>query len=470
MTSYRLFPSASGPSAANTVTGGFTSAVGFAVAGGGLWFTGYWWWCCASGQSTAPVACALWSVASASGGQVVPGSTVTSGTLTPGQWNFIPLPAPVQLSPTLDAASTAAGSMYVAAVASTALNSGVPLTSSQFGSGQPLAAGVASGPLTAFSDFGASRPPPFMNQGLFKSGASVIDPAATFPNSQSNSSNFWVDVAISDAAPAGYAGSYRLWPNHVSVSKPTVLDSAVAYSVATEVRLSKPCTLNKIWYYSPSGAASLATSARVWQVTGANSGTSVAAVSSPAWSGAAGSGWVSCPVSGVTLPAGTYKVSVYNSAGGSGGWSAKDAASSYWASGSGAGGITWGPLYAPQLASASPAYEYNGNAGGTPPYSNGTAEPGQSTFAQSSDVYPYLYVDGLAQNYWADMEVTPVPVSGTGSASLSLSASGAGAAQRSGTGTALLSLSAAAARVLPVLDPALLSAVITAREFGGTIT
>ena len=35
-------------------------------------------------------------------------------------------------------------------------------------------------------------------------------------------------------------------------------------------------------------------------------------------------------------------------------------------------------------------------------------EPGQSTFAVGPpDQYPHLYVDGLAQNYWVDPEVTP---------------------------------------------------------------
>lgn len=413
MTTYRLMDGLSGrpgngPAGATANSGPFINATSFAVSGGGLWFQGYWWWVCSSGgQLTTPVKCALWSVKSATSGQVVPGSVVTSGTLTAGAWNYIPLPQPVQLSPTLDAANTPAGSMYVAAIG---VNGPTPLTSSQFGTGQPYASGVTNGPLYAFSDHpGAATGAPFMNQGLFTTSGS--DPSVTMPNSGSNSDNFWVDVQVSDTAPAGYAGTYRLWPNHVSVSAPTVLDSAVAYSVATEIRLSRRCTLNKIWYYSPSGAASLATSARVWSVTGPNSGTPVAAATSPAWSGAAGSGWVSCSFTGVTLPAGTYKMSVYNSAGGSGGWSAKDASSAYWATGSGAGGITWGPLYAPQLASASPAYEYNGNAGGTPPYSNGTAEPGQSTFAQGSDAYPYLYVDGLAQNYWVDMEVTPLAAS-----------------------------------------------------------
>jgi hypothetical protein len=73
-------------------------------------------------------------------------------------------------------------------------------------------------------------------------------------------------------------------------------------------------------------------------------------------------------------------------------------------------GITWGPLNAPGLATASAAYNFVGaNGGSTPPFTDGTILPGQCTFAQSgTNIYPYLYVTGLAQNYWVDVEVTPV--------------------------------------------------------------
>lgn len=410
MSTYRLFPATAGPASPVAYTGNFIAGVMFAVAGGGKWFQGYWWWVAASGQPAAPVKCALWAVTHVGAGTLVPGSVVTSGTLTVGQWNWIPLPAPVPLAASFDPAHSTAGSGYVAAVG---VNGAFPDTNGQFTVGGAYAGGIVNGPLAAYSDTGGTRAAPYgMPQGLFTSGGT--DPAVTMPGGGSNSANFWVDVQVSDAVPAGYSGTYRLWPGKLDANPGTTLDAAVAYSVATEIRLSQACTLNRIWYYSPSGSASLATSARVWRVTGVNSGTSVAATASPSWSGAAGSGWVSCSFTGVTLQPGTYKVSVYNSAGGSGAWSAKDASSSYWATGAGSAGITNGPLYAPQLASASPAYEYNGNAGGNPPYSNGTQEPGQCTFAQGSDTYPYLYVDTLAQNYWVDMEVTPAASSGSG--------------------------------------------------------
>jgi hypothetical protein len=130
----------------------------------------------------------------------------------------------------------------------------------------------------------------------------------------------------------------------------------------------------------------------VWEIS---SRELIAGSTSPSWSGAAGSGWISCAFTGVTLPAGQYKVAVYNGAATPVPWSAKQLR--YWDIGAGQNGITNGPLYAPQLADASTANIYQGSG----------QEPGQSTFAVGPpNQYPDLYVDGLAQNYWVDAEVT----------------------------------------------------------------
>jgi hypothetical protein len=195
-----------------------------------------------------------------------------------------------------------------------------------------------------------------------------------------------------------------------------VQDAAVNYDVATEFALSQSCALNKVWYYSPPGTAQLATAASVWHITGTGTtGTLTAQAASPSWSGAAGSGWVSCSFSGTVLPAGKYKVSVYNAASVPDGWSPKDANTDYFRGGEGGGGITWGPLSAPNLAGASTAYTYDGSAGGaTPPFQNGTTQAGQPTFSQGPpDRYPYLFAPvaspsaGSTQVYWVDVEVTP---------------------------------------------------------------
>ena len=106
---------------------------------------------------------------------------------------------------------------------------------------------------------------------------------------------------------------------------------------------------------------------------------------SPSWSGAAGSGWVSCAYSGVTLPAGDYKVAVFY--GGGSKW--YQVTTSYWGSGGpGASGITAGPLTAPGPSAAT--------------------SPGQGTYNPGSWAYPQSYGSGgNGENYWVDVEVTP---------------------------------------------------------------
>lgn len=404
---YRLFPSASGPSSPVSYSGNFLAGVLFKVTQGGMWFQGYWKWV-APGGDTVARKFALWTVDASHAGTLIPAATVMSGTLTAGQWNFIPLATPIPL---------AIGTAYNACTGWSAVNGFEDSDTSGAGTGAADSfgtgghtAGITQGPLFAFSDgpgSGGTAYEPYIGaQGLFS--VAGTDPTVNMPGGGSNSGNFWMDVQVSGTGPAGYPGPYRLYPNKIDANSVTTNDASVGYVIATEFRLSQPCALNKIWYYSPSGTTQLATSCRIWSIQGANAGTSIVTNTSPSWSGAAASGWVSCFFSGVILPAGAYKVSVYNDAGSPDGWGAKDASTNYWATGDGANGITWGPLSAPGLSIASPAYEFGGTGGSTPPFSSGTTEPGQSTFVNGTgDNYPYLYVDGLAQNYWLDVEVTP---------------------------------------------------------------
>lgn len=417
MTTYRLWPSANGPASANTYTGNFISGVAFTLKQGGCWFEGYWWWVASNGGTSA-VKCALWSATASGAGTVVPGSAVTSGTLTASAWNYIPLAAPVQLATGYDPATSSHGSAYIAAVG---VNGNFPDTTSQFNSGDTYAAGITNGPLFAYSGSTGSKPPPYLNgQGLFTTAGT--DPAVTMPNQTDSGgdggSNFWVDVQVSDTAPAGYSGSYRLWPNKYDASPVIVGDSAAKYDIDVEVILSRPCALNAVWFYSQAGAANLPTAASVWSVA---SGTQAAVNSSPAWklpgggAASAGGGWMYCAFTGVTLAAGHYRAGVYNSSGSAGSWSATDNSTDYWNAGAGGNGITNGPLSAPKLSSASSGWEYNAaDSGASPPYSNGTATPAQGVFGllpSGGDTYPQLYAtggSGQSQNYWTDIEVTPL--------------------------------------------------------------
>jgi hypothetical protein len=365
---YRLFPTTAGPAAAVSYSGPFEAGVVFAVTSGGCWLDGYWWWVCASGQSTSPQKFALWQTHNGQQGSVVPGSVVTSGTLTAGQWNFVPLAAKLPL---------AIGATYVA---STGFSNGFPDTSDQFGSGQPYGAGIVNGPLTAYSDAAGSLPSPFKTaQGVFSVASS--DPTVSMPIYGSSSCNFWVDLQVDTAAPPGT--SYRLWPSYPTI--PGVLNSDTAgYTLATEFRLSQACALDNIWFFSASGAGALPGRCGIWSVSSQSvvAGTDTA---SPSWTAAAGSGWVASPYSGLTLPAGDYRVAVFCAGGAQ--W--YQTAIGYWSSGgTGANGIAAGPLTAPGDAAAS--------------------SPGQSTFAVGGWAYPDTYETSTpGENYWVDVEVTP---------------------------------------------------------------
>lgn len=410
MTTYRLMDGVAGrpgngPASPTAFAGAFEAALSWYVTSGGMWLTGFYWWVPAGGDTGAQKF-ALWAMTGSGGaGTLVPGSVVTSGTLIANTWNLVTLPGALPLS---------IGSTYVAATGWTSVN-GFPDTSNQFGTGQPFSAGITNGPLSCWSDIGGSNPPPYSyNQGLFSTLHS--DPSIAMPFNQSNSSNFGIDIAVSDTPPLNYAGSYRLWPNNFDANPAVAADTNVNYDLATEIHLSQRCTLNNIWFYSQPGAVNLPTTAQVWNIT---SGLTVAANTSPSWSGIAGSGWVSCAFNTI-LPAGQYKASVYDASGTVAAWGPKSLY--YWnAEGQGAqfyvssgvNGITNGPLSAPNTVSGSLCWEYDGSAGGaTPPFSNGIQEPGQSSFGQlpgGGDTYPQLYVDGLSQNYWVDMEVTIAP-------------------------------------------------------------
>jgi Concanavalin A-like lectin/glucanases superfamily/Domain of unknown function (DUF4082) len=298
MATYRLFPSTSGPSSAASYSGPFLAGLQFEVTTGGTWLDGYWWWVCPTGQPTVPQKFALWQIYNTSEGVLVATATVTSGALVPGQWNYVALDTPVPL---------AVGVTYVA---STGLSGGFPITDNQFGPGEQYSAGIIDGPLSAYSDITGSLPSSFgMNQGLFSTAGT--DPTVNMPVDGFNSANFWLDVQIDTSGPAGT--SYRLWPSFPLIGGQVSIDTGQE-TTGTEFWLSEPCTLDNLWFYSPPGVTLLPSACQIWDVA-TQSVVVGTQNSSPAWTGAAGSGWVACPYSGVTLPAGKYKATVYSSGG-----------------------------------------------------------------------------------------------------------------------------------------------------------
>jgi hypothetical protein len=308
----------------------------------------------------------------------MPGSVVTSGDLIAGQWNWIPLKTPLALS--IGAAVTAAGpAEYVAAIG---VNGPFPSTQGSFGAGDKYDAGITSGPLNAFSAQSGTLPSGLgIQQGTFSTTNS--DPSATPPLAgDTTNDNFWVDVQVTDAAPDGT--SYRLWPGFPTIPPTQNLDT-FEQTMGTEFTLSQWCALDNIWFYSPPGSAQLPTRCGIWNVRNRQvvSGTDN---TSPSWSGAKGSGWISCSYSGVFLPPADYKVTVYTP-GGSGNFY-QETEDYFGGGGPASAGVSYGPLSAPDTASATP--------------------PGQTTFQHGGWLYPDTYDHQFhGQNRWVDVEVTP---------------------------------------------------------------
>ena len=157
--------------------------------------------------------------------------------------------------------------------------------------------------------------------------------------------------------------------------------SAISFGVQFSVNASGT-TLSGIWWFSQTGSGSLPGTIALYQVTGAGTGTLIHS-ETPSWSGAAASGWVrSSFASPPSLTSGTnYKAVVFKANAGDNWYSETD---NYWSSGAGSGGITNGPLSAPN------------NAG---------ADVGQDSF-QVAGTLSYPASTFSAANYWVDPEVT----------------------------------------------------------------
>lgn len=410
MTSYRLMDGVSGrpgtgssgtqPPAATTFLGGpYVAGTCFTVTTP-CWLEGYWWFVCASGgQTTAAQQFALWSAnrdgSAATRGSVISAGTVTSGTLSAG-WNYVPLAVPAPLT---------IGWTYIASTGyNTDPNGGIPYTDAQFGASNPYSSGIVNGPLTGFSDSGGSTPDPFGNFQCcyIRTGT---DPTANFPSTQSNGFNAWLDLQVTDVAPAH--ATYRLFPSIEGWQLGTAPDfnsnssDTNGYTVGNTFLLGQPCTLLKLWFLSESGAAALPTRCAIWDV---NTQTVVAGTDSnpPSWknesggTGTAGGGWVYADYSGagITLPSGKNMITAVFRASGSiwRSWSIP-----FWGTGGispptainiGAGGLNYGVISAPSTA-------------GGVPLQGGFDGPGNPW------AFPGTWNN--PENDWVDVEVSPVP-------------------------------------------------------------
>ena len=434
MPTYRLLANQTGPTTATpTGSSGLVTGLIFEVTTGGCWLDGYWWWVCPEGQSTAAQTFTLWLLFPGANnepdGELVPGTSVTSGELVAGQWNFVPLPQAVPLS---------IATTYMLETGSVG---GVPVTPNLWGSGEPWAAGKTSGPL-----FAPPAGPDGMNQCPEAVGSNPAKIMAVYNGYPPNAYR-WLDPQVTTEAPP--SSSYRLWPGMPLVgATPKTSPDTQEQSAGTEFWLSVDCTLDKIWFWSPvanlaaplPAATMLPGSCAIFAITPGSTpqgtmvqgtqqgvtGPNPAPDQMPDWRkpdgtpAAPGDGWVYCAYEGVTLPPGKYKTAAYCYGGGTvdsndylffseqrfyfGPDGTQPAAAP--------DGISNGPMYSPNVANASPAYS-KGNVVGVPP---GTVVPGNSTYQlnNSTNTGTFLYPDTFdnsdnGENRWVDVEVTPVP-------------------------------------------------------------
>jgi len=293
--------------------------VDIGVSEGGVWLYSYRWWVPTGGDTESGQLFCLYQITGTDSGTLIPNSTATGGTLTADAWNVIPLPSPLLLAPSYnpplaDDIGTTYGAAYMACTGKQFVN-GFPEAKSVFGSGDPDSGGITSGPLYAFSSLSGTNPagsaasPQWIPQCPYTT--ELTDPTAGMPTQNDTDANLGMDVVVDTIAPAG--ASYRMLPNAPVFVVPGVSAQEQAYTLGLAFTLSEACTLDAIWHYSPSGSTVLPSRCGIWN---ANTQTQVSGTdnSSPSWSGAAGSGWVSCSYSGPVLPAGEYVVSTFTSA------------------------------------------------------------------------------------------------------------------------------------------------------------
>lgn len=185
MTLWQLWPATNGPA---LTTDSVTTDLGveFFVTQSGCSLTGYRWWLPAGGNTFA-VTVRLYSTTNGTTGTLIPAGTVTSGTLTAGSWNTLPV-TPVALT---------ASTHYRAVVTYAGTNDHYGATSLYWSSGAG-SAGITNGPLTAPNSAGALN----NGQGSFNEPSTAGFSASTF-----NQTNYWLDVTVDDGAGTVGVGS-----------------------------------------------------------------------------------------------------------------------------------------------------------------------------------------------------------------------------------------------------------------------
>lgn len=212
---------------------------------------------------------------------------------------------------------------------------------------------------------------------------------------------------------------YRVWPA-TNGPNTDAGDPAAPVNLGMMFQVSSTCWAKAIHFYRGALTIGGPVKGRIFLVSSETvvSGTAVDFVLS-------GTGWQTATLPmAVQLTAGTsYKVAIHSDDNYTG-------SGHYWDVGAGVGGITNGPLTAP-------------DAGGAP-LGIGGIQQDSFRYSSNPDDYPNSYFGG--GNYWVDVTVTDTDPgsshTGTGTAELTLSASGLGGKAATGTGSAAVALAA----------------------------
>ncbi len=212
---FRLWPATDGPASAASDTTGYSLSTEFEVTGPAKLEAFIWW--CANGANTAAKTFQLYALTSQSTGNAVPGTLVTSGTLTQNTWNQVNLDAPVPLT---------VGQRYRAVVFFAGGSNWYSATSNGW------LTGIVQGPLSAMSNAAALG----NIQSGFRVSAGTID-----VSNGSVGSNYWLDLLVRDATPVVNLGAAQA----KDTATPLAVRKAVPLGTAVEVNAARPQRTSK---------------------------------------------------------------------------------------------------------------------------------------------------------------------------------------------------------------------------------
>ena len=307
-----------------------------------------WHYSVPSWSTVFPTRCLIWDVA---GQTAVPGTDNTSPTwLDPGGGAATPGDGWVYCDYSSSGVTLQPGTNYKVSTFHSAGPNWFGRTQNVFGSGDIQQSGFTHGPLTIPGDaasspgqqslnsvtFGypnssgttpeadwidvevtpvsgtAAQLPPLIPPGRLSPAAWQLTPyrrlgQASAPTVTGSGGVATPKPAIAGTGTVAAPGATYTIHQHAAVANGIQSDTG-AYSLGMEFEVGVPAKLSAFWFYSATGAGVLPDTCAIYD---ANTQTQIPGtlLTSPSWSGAAGSGWVKAAASGITLQPG-HKYSV----------------------------------------------------------------------------------------------------------------------------------------------------------------